>query len=146
MVDTSEDIKQWRNDIEVYNEEYETLYASIKSQASDAMKFLNGKIPFPDTAESATKLSFSNAKLVDIQAVAVQQFRGATKFYETTRARIIENLVEEKKIDVELAKVKAETLLTEEFELLDEAEYNFERATKLWQSTDTLIKSLHLRL
>lgn len=139
-------LDQWRNDVYVYNEEYETLYLTIKEQVNDAFKFMRGAIPFPDVTDTVTKLAKSNIRLSELAATAGELSRDITHAYGITRRQHIARLVEEKKIAEEVAELEADMLMSDEFNVMNETDYNLERTEKLWKSTDTLILSLLTKL
>lgn len=136
------ELEQFKDELFIYNEGYETLYFKMKPMVNEAFEFLRGKIPFPESEESAAKLSLHNIKLSEIVATAGHNCRDAKNFYDKTKAGHVARLVEEKNIATEVALLEAETLMTEEFNLLNELEYNYDRADRLWKSTDTLILTL----
>lgn len=140
------ELEQWKNDVNVYNELYETLYFTMKDQVNDAFRFMRGAMPFPDVTETATKLAKSNIKLSELVASAGQMSRDITNSYKITKRRHVARLVEEKKITEAAAKLEADTLMSEEYFVMNEAEYNLDRSEKLWKSTDTLILSLLTKL
>lgn len=139
-------VDQWQNDIRAYNEEYEKLYLDIKTRTSGAMKAMRHIANPTILSECAVELNLLNMKLVEVRGMALLLFRGAKNFYEITKWKEKARLIKEKKLAAGVAENEAQGLLIEEFDCMNEAEYNFERVDKLWLSTDRMVEALLTKL
>lgn len=140
------ELEQLRSDIYLYDGKYEALYLDIKNHTNVARKLVRGVINTPTLEETAFDLALCNQKLVECVAMAGSIFRGAQKFYYITKQSHKDRLIKEKNIAEEAAESEALALSIEEFTVMDQAAYSYDIAVRRWQSTETMINTLLIRL
>lgn len=148
------ELDQWKNDLSVYNDEYEKIALKVKDLSNQAFSLVSEFKPLTsaqyDTLSSVgVALSVQLQRLVESRAEAAYNFRGVKNFYERT---IIERKLglmrssREKKIAAGVAENEAVQLSTEEFELMNEAERYADVSDKRWETTERLIASIQTKL
>ena len=143
------DLEQWKNDIYVYNEEYEKVLAGIRETVKKAKRLLHQKKPTAEIADELVNVTLGLQKLVDLNAEAGYNYRGIKGFYERTlisRKLDIMRAPGEKKVAANVAEGEAVIESQEEFALMNEAERYQTTCEKRYEATKELVASLRTKL
>lgn len=149
------ELDQWRNDLQVYNEDYENIALLVKKYANQAYALVSEfKAPLTPIdnellAALGIALSVQLQRLVDVRAEAAYNFRGTKNFYDRTVIGRKFQLMRgggEKKIAANVAEGEAIQLSTKEFDIMNEAERYADISDKRWETTKELIASIRSKL
>ena len=147
------EVEQWKNDLFVYNEDYEKIALKVKDLSNRAYGLVGEFKPltaeqFQILASVGVALSVQLQRLVDSRAEAAYNYRGVKNFYERTlkERKLVIMGRGEKKTAAGVAEDQALIESFAEFDLVNEAERYAETSDKRWESTERLIASVRTKL